>query len=369
MKTIQNQEAKSLKAVEEEIHNSLWAAEYIHTLSNVPARVFELLYSTENTASAIQSMLRLLGETNKVSRVYIFEDDPDHLYSSNTFEWCAEGIPSEMDKLVKVSYEALGGAYLDNFDATGVFFCPDISTLDPVQYEFLKTQGIVAMLQAAIIENGEFQGFIGFDDCAKAMEWTEEQIHSLIIISKIISTFLRKMRREEAVAEANRKLQSSLEQIRIEHQRLLENEHRLRLITQNTSVSMWENDIKNKTIIQTDASQHNHGFQKTVPDVPESLIACGFVHPDSAKSFRDMYRRLSEGENRAEGTFCVRKPDGSGWWYEKILYSAILDEQGNPAKAIAISTDVTAEISDSERMREIVDNVPSGIGIFELFVC
>lgn len=244
MEPLKTQNDSAVQAVEE-LDNSRRRNAFLEALkisiADVPKRVFEILYSTENVEKAINAILGVLGEVNHVSRVYIFEDTPDHEFCCNTFEWCAPGIKPEIENLSKLSYqEDLGGCYLDNFDADGIFFCPDITTLPKVQYEMLAAQEIVSMLQSAIMENGEFKGYIGFDECTRKMKWTEEQKDSLLFVAKIISTFLCKMRREEALKKSNQELQKSLVQLEREHKQLQESERRIELIMDHTAVSIWE---------------------------------------------------------------------------------------------------------------------------------
>ena len=136
-------------------------------------------------------MLALVGKTYDVSRVYIFEDTEDGEYCSNTFEWCAEGVTPEKDSLQSVSYgEDLGGNYRENMGDDGIFYCHDINKLSDKQRDILKRQGIRSVLQCAIINDGRYRGFVGFDECRNNRFWTQDQIDSLVFISKILSIFL-----------------------------------------------------------------------------------------------------------------------------------------------------------------------------------
>lgn len=154
-------------------------------------RVFSALYSSANISEGINSMLALVGKTYDVSRVYIFEDTEDGEYCSNTFEWCAEGVTPEKDSLQSVSYgEDLGGNYRENMGDDGIFYCHDINKLSDKQRDILKRQGIRSVLQCAIINDGRYRGFVGFDECRNNRFWTQDQIDSLVFISKILSIFL-----------------------------------------------------------------------------------------------------------------------------------------------------------------------------------
>lgn len=158
-------------------------------------RVFSTLYTSVNIDEGINQMLEFVGKTYDVSRMYIFEDTEDGLYCCNTFEWCNEGVESEIDNLRMVSYEEdLGGNYRENMNDDGIFYCHDISELSEKQHKILAEQGIKSVLQCSIFDDGKFKGFVGFDECRSNRFWTQEQIDSLVFLSKVLSIFLMKAR-------------------------------------------------------------------------------------------------------------------------------------------------------------------------------
>lgn len=169
-----------------------------NSASSVVMRVFSALYSCYDIDEGISQMIELVGKTYDISRVYIFEDSEDGKFTSNTFEWCAEGITSERDSLQNVSYEKdLGGSYKDNMNDDGIFYCHDVSELeDEGQREILERQGIKSVLQCSLTDNGEFKGFVGFDECRSNRFWTQDQIDSLAFLAKVLSVFLMRGRSE-----------------------------------------------------------------------------------------------------------------------------------------------------------------------------
>lgn len=174
--------------------------------------VFRILYKSIDIEKAVASILEIVGRQYQVSRAYIFENSEDDLYCMNTFEWCNEGISPQKDNLSWVSYEVdMGGVYEDNFDENDVFYCRDISLLPEVQYRVLKPQGIKSMLQCAIRDNGQFKGFVGFDECKTSRFWTQEQIDALSFISEILSTFLLKTRAQDRMSKTARSLMEVLD--------------------------------------------------------------------------------------------------------------------------------------------------------------
>lgn len=153
--------------------------------------VFEMLYDSEDLDKSVNDVLEIIGKKFDVSRAYIFENSEDNLYTSNTYEWCSEGITSEIANLQNLSFSEHGN-YKELFEDNTVFYCRDIRTLKPGQAEILAAQGIRSTLQCAILENKTFTGMIGFDECTGLRLWTQEEISLLIILSQLISLFLLK---------------------------------------------------------------------------------------------------------------------------------------------------------------------------------
>lgn len=173
---------------------------------NTPDSLFEriliTLYESSDTVATIDAVLRLLGEHYGVSRAYIFEDQEDGSWCKNTFEWCAEGITPQKANLSHIDYDDLGGKerFMQLYDCTGVFFCPDARALPPELHAVLEPQGIRAMLQCALMDNGQFCGYIGYDDCEDLHLWSSEGAEELSTISKLIGAFLMKARQRDLAA-------------------------------------------------------------------------------------------------------------------------------------------------------------------------
>lgn len=173
---------------------------------------FRVLYRAKDVKDAISTILEIVGNYFSVSRAYIFENSEDNQLCSNTFEWCGAGVEPQIDNLQNLSYEKdIGGDYYNNFDENNLFHCPDIAALPQKQREILEPQGILSMIQCAITDDGEFRGYVGFDECKEHRCWTQGQIDMLGFISEIISTFLLKRRAREQYKQENEGLRSVLD--------------------------------------------------------------------------------------------------------------------------------------------------------------
>lgn len=189
---------------------------YEETESNVELRLFEyvfrILYKSSNLDTAVNAILEVVGRQFDVSRVYIFEDEEDPDYCTNTYEWCNEGVRPEIGNLQHVLYaNDLEGGYQSNFNESGVFYCRDIDVLTPQQREILDPQGIKSMLQCAIYDKGQYKGFVGFDECRMNRYWTQEQVNTLVFIAEILSTFLLKLRAQDKAIQNAASLEAILD--------------------------------------------------------------------------------------------------------------------------------------------------------------
>lgn len=174
---------------------------------------FQMLYQSIDVKTAVNQLLEIVGRAYGVSRVYIFESSEDGLSCNNTFEWCAPGIASEIENLQGIRYEEDLGGYLQNFNEDGVFYCHDIHTLHPSLYQVLAPQGIRSLLQCAVLDRGQFKGYVGFDECGENCIWSKDQIRSLTLVANVLSVFLMKLRLEERLEEQAQKSDSCAPQM------------------------------------------------------------------------------------------------------------------------------------------------------------
>ncbi len=169
---------------------------------NVSEYIFQILYESRDISTAVHMILDIVGRYFNVSRAYVFESTEDRLHCNNTFEWCNEGVTSEKHSLQHLSYRDDLEDYTSNFGEDGIFYCENIQTLHPKLQDILRPQGIHSLLQCAILNDGRFEGFVGFDECSGSRVWTKGEIEVLTFVSKILSTFLVKMRTQDRLEKS-----------------------------------------------------------------------------------------------------------------------------------------------------------------------
>lgn len=125
----------------------------------------------------------------------------------------------------------------------------------------------------------------------------------------------------------------------------LRQNQQLKLALRTANMSTWEYDAVTRRIYQDDSSQLQHGFGRMVEDVPESLIAGGFVHPDCVDDYRKLYAPMRPGEGVRQGDFYVRTADRKDYWWERIILTPVFDAAGRHVLSIGITLDVTEQKS------------------------
>ncbi len=171
------------KKAEEELKKRLKYEKIISRVSQLALQVRSLeVFLTES--------LRLMGEDMGVSRAYLFEADREKGTMSNTFEWAAPGITPQKENLQEIP-EAEFTWWVDRLKNREVIHCRDIEDIpDEKTKEILRPQEIKSLLVLPVYVEGDYYGFIGFDDCLKNREWSEADINLLQLAARIISEYI-----------------------------------------------------------------------------------------------------------------------------------------------------------------------------------
>lgn len=191
-------DVKSLAAVERIGYSSLGAAiDSDRTASgkagDLVNYVFQILYDTCDIDNAVDAILEIVGRRFDVSRAYVFENSADGTYTTNTYEWCNEGIAPQKEFLQHYSWDNVKD-YPELFRDNAIFYCRDIHALTPDQTRLFESQGIRSTLQCALQDGKALRGFVGFDECTGLRMWNKEEIGILTLVAQMLTTFLLKKR-------------------------------------------------------------------------------------------------------------------------------------------------------------------------------
>ena len=153
--------------------------------------------------AAIEDVLTRFGEATQVSRVVVFEvvPAPDGEVLLNwRHEWAAAGIERRdgAKDLQNMPLRAMGFArWIDELsDGRAIYGL--VGDLPAAEQQGLAVQGIQSVAAVPIFVGGRWWGFIGFDHCATASAWGEEQIDALRLAARILGETIQRQQSEMA---------------------------------------------------------------------------------------------------------------------------------------------------------------------------
>ncbi len=157
---------------------------------------------------AINQTLRRIGEAFDVDRTYIFEYSKDKKFTSNTYEWCKEGIEPQIDNLQEKPTSIIP-SWDPLLEKNGIIVSDNIDELPDDILEILKPQHISSIVVLPVIAYADRVGFFGIDICGKHHKWQQSEIDIFKTVANILSAAYEKNINKEQLIEAKQKAEES----------------------------------------------------------------------------------------------------------------------------------------------------------------
>ncbi|MHA7881248.1 MAG: GAF domain-containing sensor histidine kinase [Saccharospirillum sp.] len=157
----------------------------------------------EDIDAVITESLGLMGAFVNADRVYVFDYDFTHNETSNTHEWCAEGIAPERDNLQRVPLDAID-IWVRNHREGKAVYVAQVQELpeDHALREMLEPQGIQSLLALPLMAHGELMGFVGFDAVRQPRVYSEEERVLLSVFGQMLINIKTQVAAIAALSEA-----------------------------------------------------------------------------------------------------------------------------------------------------------------------
>jgi PAS domain S-box-containing protein len=163
---------------------------------------------TDQLDAAIQNSLSDLGSFVNADRAYVFQYDFKANTTSNTHEWCREGIEPEINNLQDVPIEAIP-FWLEKHKKGEPLYVPDVSRLpnsgDYSLRAILEPQGIKSLITLPMLDGNELLGFVGFDYVNDYYEYSERERKLLFVFVQMLINIRKRQLNERIIAEQESK--------------------------------------------------------------------------------------------------------------------------------------------------------------------
>jgi PAS domain S-box-containing protein len=166
---------------------------------------------------SIAEALEQLGRAARVSRVYIFENYAGvdgEVWSTQRYEWVAAGVSSQMDNplMQAIPYRAAGYGRWMEMLSRGEPVYGHTRNFPAGEQPELREQDILSIAIVPILVEGEWWGFIGFDECEREREWPAAEIDALKAAADTLGAAIQRERSEEAIRQSEQLYRTVIEQ-------------------------------------------------------------------------------------------------------------------------------------------------------------
>ena len=165
--------------------------------------------SVDEIRAAIQLLLQAIGNYTGADRAYIFEATENDARFSNSFEWCAAGVTSQIGNLQAIRAEEMP-VWHRRFLEGACIVIEDLAQVRvemPLEYEILKSQGIRAEIAFPVWHQHRLLGFIGLDN--PRMERARPMVDLLSVVGSHMGNIWENFRVDAMLEKKREELQES----------------------------------------------------------------------------------------------------------------------------------------------------------------
>ncbi len=309
-------------------------------LLNVVAEMSaRLLGSSGDEKQIIYDCLVDLGRSVGVDRAYVFKNHSDRengrLLASQEFEWTRDGVTPQMDnpELQNVPYQDVVPRWYSLLSRKIPVYGA-VASFPKEEREVLETQGIITLLVVPIIVEGDFWGFIGFDDCSSEREWKPSEMDILEIAARLIGSYLNTRTLEKKAKTTEEKWQLAFAgsgDFLLEYNASRNELH----------VAKLEKGTLSRRVF----------FNKELEDSLE------FVHPADIQLLIEKLERVVNGDSLSlDLEIRVRIGDDYRW---QIIRGSVIDKDsyGFVSRIVGTMTDVQEIVHTRDLLHELTNNL------------
>jgi PAS domain S-box-containing protein len=171
-----------------------------HVLMNMSLKYINI--PIEEIDKSINEALSELGEFVNADRAYIFDYDFEKYIAVNIYEWCKEGISSQIDNLQALDLNMIP-TWMDKHIKGLPKFVSDVQALpdnDNLK-GLLEAQEIKSMVAFPMMSDGVCTGFVGFDSVLEHHNYTDSEVKLLELFAQIMVNIRNRWQTENRIQE------------------------------------------------------------------------------------------------------------------------------------------------------------------------
>ncbi len=178
-----NKNITDIKKIENELKRSYDFQDILIQIASIFINV-----PVEQANEAISKGLGMVGKHINADRVYVFDYDFEKGITTNTHEYCNDGIEPVIDLLQAQPIEMIDAFWMESHLKRESVYIPDIEQMNHESglYSVLKMQDIKSLLTIPLYDDEKIYGFVGFDAVKDYAKWTVDEQKLLKVLAELI---------------------------------------------------------------------------------------------------------------------------------------------------------------------------------------
>lgn len=197
-----------MKKVEEELSEKTALQEVLVSIASEFINV-----SLDKSDVVINRALSTIGQFANLDRTYIFSYDFEKSdTASNTYEWCSEGVPPQIDELQNIPV-GLIPEWVNVHRNGDSMLVPDVLGLptESAVRQILEPQDIKSLLAIPMMDMDNCIGFVGFDSVCDHHHFSEKEQKLLTVFSLMLVNLHKRTEAQNKIFETNKRLKRAIE--------------------------------------------------------------------------------------------------------------------------------------------------------------
>jgi diguanylate cyclase (GGDEF)-like protein/PAS domain S-box-containing protein len=177
----------------------------------------ERLVAIDGLEIGLDEVLARLGEATGADRVYTYRnglDERGRRTMSIDREWTAPGVAPTIHDPENQDYPyADGFLHWERRMSRGSPVQMTRSRAGEIERRDMESEDIASLLVVPIFVDGEWWGFVGFDDCRHERRWSRSELEALRATASVLGAAISADRARRAMAETERRFQTLAENL------------------------------------------------------------------------------------------------------------------------------------------------------------
>lgn len=275
----------------------------------------------KDVPNTIHRSLEKMGNFVGADRAYIFDYDFEKGVTSNTYEWCNEGISPEIDNLQDVPIEFFP-QWTHKHQNGEAFYIPDVNNLEDDGEGGLKSilepQGIKSLIAIPMLDGKELIGFVGFDSVKSHHDYSDKEQRLLFLFGQMLINIRNRQKWDN--------------QLRIQ-------EEKYRNIIANMNLGLLEVDLNDVIVYANQSFCDMSGY--SLSELKGKKAAELFVVKDQKNI---IYEKNDKRKEAVSDSYEIEVRDKNGqphWWF--ISGAPNYNDKGQLIGSIGIHLDITEQ--------------------------